>query len=654
MQAKEVTVRLAALDGAWEVGGRDRKRGIMPENVQLTADAWGSATAQFELRRDPRAVWPDLGAFTPVEIEIGGVVVWSGRIAETPQRDTADRVISVQCKGWQYHLDDDLYERVYVHTRLSEWRDARSFLTSDLSKFTTKGTVSNDRGVLTLGFPNGSVLASGERVGVILDLGPNCVGQRIVATWESSNSTGSLTCYGQAGASENPAGGAYVAGFSFVNNSAASGTSAGTFETDHRYVAIWLQATTGFTLAADAWVKIKTVQVFGDAAYELSNASLLKAHTVVLDALDRATLLLSADTTKVEQTAFSIPDLAVSEPKTPREVWAAVNAYHDWRAKIDVTKRPVFTSKPTAPMFEVGAWSALELEDQSANSGEEIYNRVIVTGTKPDGSPLRVTVTDPDAFRESLDPAFPYPTQAIGNSGPTSTATLDATAGGQFLAGTMYRLRFLPYDFGIPDGFTTLSRTMRFGTATDFATVKDQGLDAGVIDWTPATTVPSELVSARYTVVRSGGTRAAKFDVNKPLLVRWATLPDRRGFWRTKVLPVSAALTTAAAQQIGDLWLAAHRTTPYKGSFKLTGDQALRDPATGETIPLERLLLHTGELVRDMAAVDPDTGGVGRDGRIASVTYTPASEEATVALDNSRASFEALLARWDLLSGSGR
>src|SRR4051812_26005403 len=128
---KDVTVRVASLDGTWTTIGGDRPRGVWPEGVVLEADGWGSSKASFNLRRDPTTFWPDIGAFTPVEVDVASTLVWSGRVSETPAR-VAQRTMNVQCEGWQYHLDDDLYQRFYVHTKLTEWRDSRSFLTQPL------------------------------------------------------------------------------------------------------------------------------------------------------------------------------------------------------------------------------------------------------------------------------------------------------------------------------------------------------------------------------------------------------------------------------------------------------------------------------------------------------------------------------------------
>ncbi len=152
----DVTVRLKALDGVWETCGVDRAAGVFPENVDLGADGYGSKTASFDLRRDPSQVWPDIGAFTPVQVEIDGSGrVWSGRVSETPSRDGTDQIMSVACDGMQAHLDDDLYERKYVHTNMGDWKDQRGELTATLANFPASSSVTVGDGAIVLGWPLG-------------------------------------------------------------------------------------------------------------------------------------------------------------------------------------------------------------------------------------------------------------------------------------------------------------------------------------------------------------------------------------------------------------------------------------------------------------------------------------------------------------------
>lgn len=684
-QAKVYTVRLQALDGVWEVGGVDRKRGIVPNVKSMAADRWGPSAASIELRRDPRAIWPDLAAFTPVEIERNGRIVWSGSISDTPSRGGSDRMMSLQCKGKQFHLDDDLYQRAYVHTRVSDWRDARTFLAAELgeARAFAAGQVSSDNGVVQLAFPmNTSDIPNAAYCGVILDLGPNSLAASASIDYETSNNHAAVELYVRGVSQPTSVGWAVndvVA--TDIMSLGATGSARDTFSTPSRYVFIFLYNNNGgpLTPTEDYWVKLTGVRVFTDDAYRSTDASVLKASTVIGDALDRATILLDDDRAGIEATTFDIHDFVLDGPKTPREVWGAVNAYHDWVTQIDVRGRPVFKAKPSIPMFEVGAWSALEPEDQSANSGEEIYNRVIVTGTQNDGSPLWVDRRAGEQDTVILtSPGSPSPDNATFATNTASwtatgtaavtrdTANFDSapasgqltgglpagsvteTFSGTFRRGVTYVLRMA---FRMNIGVTV---DLTFGVTGDAATASfahPSGLGFWVtttISWTP-----SEDRTGVTLTIDQIGLDTVWVDT-LVLFTSTPTLVDRRGFTRAKELPVQAAMPEEAAAVIGDLWLDAHRTTPYKGTFRVQGDQAIRDPATGAYIELEELLLHTMELVRDTAAIDPDTGGVGRDGRIAEVTYTPETDEAIVTLDNSRSSYEALLARFDLINGAGR
>jgi hypothetical protein len=480
MQVKDVTIRAQALSGTWETIGATGVRdiGVWPENVSLESDLWGSSTASFDLKRDPRMTWPDIGAWTPIDIEVGGILVWSGRVSETPTVDGTDRTISVHCTGWQFHLDDDVYAQSYVHTRISDWQDTRTFSTVSLASLPARLQVNAGNGRLIIGANNGTVWAAGTAVGVTLDLGPTALAKRVVVSLNRPAATGaattSLFVRGHTATADplNSSGALDFAGPTAVTSFGTSaGFVSGTIATGKRYVSIFLFNGTGYTASSDDLLQINSIQVFADATYESGNASVLKASTVVADAVTTATDLLSTDRTGIATTSFSIPDLHFpTDPKTPREVIAAVNAYQDWLPSVDVNKRICYRAKPTSPIVEVGSWAPLEVQDASANSGEDIYSRVIVTGTGPDGAPVLVT------------------------------------------------------------------RTTTFNT-----------------------------------------------------------LPTRRGFDRTKILPISAPLTTAMANQLGDLWLAAHTTTPYKGSYAVSGDRALRDPASGTFFPVaDRPAQHRG------------------------------------------------------------
>jgi hypothetical protein len=321
----------------------------------------------------------------------------------------------------------------------------------------------------------------------------------------------------------------------------------------------------------------------------------------------------------------------------------------------------------------------------SANSGQEIYNRVIVEGTGADGEKMSVERTAGQQAGVALNvlsaPAAGNPSFAVDTSTWTPSAgttltrdtttfdtspasgrwdrgagnlaagdTLTESFRGTFVAGTTYVLTvrrrtaasfmLVTFDFGdLASGDFT--RVMALVLAA-FATA--------TLSWTPVAS--STGVTLRASV---WGSSFDKLHIDSlALAAATPTLVDRRGFRRTHVLPVQAALTTELGQQIGDVWLAAHKTTPLRGTVKVTGDSAVRHILTGQSIPPSQLLLRTGDMLRLSHRVDPDTGGQGRDGRIAEVTWRPADDAADVALDNARTSVDALLERLAVVVGQGR
>lgn len=524
---KHVVIRAQALDGTWQViGASDYAVGITPENDRYVTDQWGPANAQFALRRQPGYAWPDLHPWTPVEVEIGGVLVWDGRVNGTPS-STDGRVLNVNCVGWQTHLDDDTYVPFYVHAKLADWNDAREFLGENLAVYTTAGSVQSQSGTIALGWPNGAVLPAGAGVAVTLDLGPVARAKRVSVDFKgitgAANSGASV--YVRGGDTENShAGGTFEDAYTFTLAVLGTNlsTNTGSFVTTRRYVTIMLFAPAAVTLNGDVMVQIRGVRVFAATAYESANQSVLKASTVVSDALDQATQLLDADRSGITATSTSISDLAFPfETRNPRQMIEAVNAYHDWTTRMGLRRRFQFAAKATRPRWRVGRWSGMDFDDSSAGSGDEIFNRARVTGRTPADQPVL-------ALRSQT-----------------------------------------------------------------------------------------------------------------------GTMVDRRGFNRTGNLPVQSKLPSdlTLANLLADTWLAAHRTTPFEGTATVVGSHSLRDYLTGDPVPVERLLLGGDELLHFDDHIDPDTGWIGRDGRIANVTYDRQRDEATVVLDNHTRSYEALLAR---------
>ena len=682
--AKDVSVRLQSLDGVWEVCGSDHARGIIPENVELRSDQWGSSRATFDLRRNPKEFWPDIGAFTPVEIEVGGTIVWSGRVSETPVRDSTDSVISVQCEGWQAHLDDDLYERIYVHTNLTEWKDARSAPGATLTTLVAAPQVQVGDGVLSLTYQNGTAAAG--KAAAILDLGPNSTAARVVIDWSLTAGAATRSLSFGFGASSD----ASAATLDTISSStsAVSGTYSYTLSTARRYLFL-IHAASGHTPSADEVAKFTSIQVFASTAYESGASSVLKSDQVVTDALSRASVLFSADRTQITTGTFNIPEFAPSEPRTPRAVWEAVDAFEDRYKKITVDKVPVYKAKPTYPEVEVGAWSGMEFEDSAANSGDDVYSRVIVTGDQPDGTPLRITRSQAQQtgalYTAVSSPAFTNPgfeTNTTGWTATSSTITRDtavfdagvasgrwdntgasdnldsddtiaATLTGTFRAGVTYLIQWRMR----ASTNTTSWLNVTLGTATDSTYTYAIDTPAGSfkthqIAWTPTTTVTSGVALTLTNVILRFGVYYYIDECSVKTSTQ--TIVDRRGFQRTKQLSTSFMLTAAAAKQIADKWLLSHKTTPFKGKAKLTGNDAIRDITSGRPVAPEQMLLRTGELIRFSDRIDPDTGAQGRDGKIVEASYKVDDNSVELTIDSSRAGFEALLNRLGVVLGQMR
>lgn len=680
-QVKDAAVRLRVLDGTWETAGTDRASGIVVQGLELDWDTWGPKAASFDLKRSPNSPWPDLAAFTDVEIDVGGVQVWKGRVRETPTRDGADQSMNVQCEGMQAHLDDDLLVPAYVHTRLSDYKDTRSFVDTILTRFKTNGSVQASDGAIVLGFPNGASVTTGDAVGVTFDLGANASAKRMVLTFENQGvaaGTYSLYVVGTDTPADLIIGGENAIGA--LDPSSAGLTQAGSFSTARRYVTVLLYRGIGGTVTEtiDRLVRVTGLQTFTDTAYESGNASTLKASQVVTDALARGTILLSPDRSLVSTTSFSIPDFFTLEQRTPRETIEAANGYHDYVTKVDEQGRAVFAAKPASPLLEVGEFTALETASSSQNSGTDIYNRCIVTGQASTGEPVTVersasqqvgAVVLPLSSPVIANPSFAVNTSSWSSGGTGVSFTRDTvvfdsspaaaklissskiavcyattTVTGLFQAGRTYILAFRAKSSC--DGATA-----SFGSTT-VPLVSTGAWSDNSVSWTPAV----DTTNAAFTVSGSRwffSTYSIYFDTLK-LSVSAATLADRRGFRRAKELRVNSPLDISGAigTQLADTYLANHKLAQFKGEAKITGP--VREILTGRNVPPEQLGMRTQQLLRFNDRIDPDTGAVGRDGRIAAVKYSLDRDEATVSVDNTSQSFEALLSRLAVISGAGK
>ena len=695
MQGKDVVIHVQRYDGTWDILGQGVARGIQPEDVKLDVDEHGPKSASFTLRRQRGALWPDIRKYARVMVQVAGVDVWGGRVSDTPIRDGADTAMSVQCEGAQAHLDDDVYERRYIVTDLSAWQDRRSVLTSTVGSGANcaSGQVSNDGG-LTLMFPKDTTLAANDECGVMLDMGVGCTAARIVYQGTSSNNnngTPQVQFYLYAGDDPSGAGATALVGPQALTTVGATFGPTSVDLGDKRYVFLVLHWNAGGSVADDAWIKFSSIQVFAETGYESGYASALTLPTIAGDALDRASVLFDDDRSLIESPAdpFYLPEFAFSEPRTPRQAIEAGNAFQDMQYGVDHRWRVFLRDRPgpSEAQVEIGAWSGSESEDQG--DGDEIYSRCIVKAQGPDSSPIRAsraqaqqsgvtrgavlspTVTNPGfetnttcwlAVNSTITRSTSSPlagsasgrwdntgaSDALGNGDVLLYGITSSGFSGTFEAGVPYTLEITLKASGYPIGLD-----LAFGAGGKYTTtsiVVTSTAETFLVTWTPTQDYSGSNV---YVVLRTTSRLLSNSYLKVDSLALTApvlpTLVERAGFQRTKVIDANFMLTDAAAQRIADIYLQGHRTSPFKGRRTLTGPRAVRNSLTGQYEGLERLLLRYGQPLLDTSATDPDTGMPGRSGRIASVSYEPAADKATVELDNSRANFEALLERIGLV-----
>lgn len=697
------SVLLRAANGYWCEVGKGVARGIAVEGLQVGVDRSGPLSASFTLRRDPSHSWPELGAFNEAVISLAGVPVWSGRVREAPGSSGDDDTISVSGSGWQVHQDDDLVSVGFVHSRISEWRDGRDIPYS-VTAWSRTATLSNEGGGAVWGWPIGVEVTQNTGVGVTIDTGAHHPGVRqVVGRVWAENGVSAHVLYVRLHDTPDPhLTGSFTDLVSALDQSTLSGSvnsptvvGGGTpASRGYRYVTVFSwQAGASGTTGASHMLHADALVLFSDPSYEVGNESDLTASDVVNAVARSGSLpLLSDDLSGIEPTSFPIPDYWPEAFTTPRQVLEAVNAYHDYQLGVDAERRLFFRAPSDVPVLESGEWSGASMSDASSSSGDDVYNKVVVDATGADGLPLQVVRYSADALPEVVartevggisNPSFE--TNTSGWSASLAGTTLTRTTGtwshyegsagltvgttNTYLAcevqttvsglepGRSYSIR-IPHnsEVGAPaggfiyewyaaifDGVGQVAKINRTGYLSgwqvDFlsfiATDTSMTLRLGAL-------VPAPQVSGGFAMFNVDALRIYQVEAN---------VVDRHGFARAARLPVSAALTEAGADQIGVTWLRNHATTPLKGSLSVTANGGVRTVRGGAPLHPGHLLLYYGAAIRLANLEDPDTGGWGRVGRVASVNYDHDSQTASVEIDNERHRYEALLSRLAAVAG---
>ncbi|MBA2724380.1 MAG: hypothetical protein H0U53_00165 [Actinobacteria bacterium] len=399
----------------------------------LTMNDWGPDGGQFDMPGD-------LDPFTPVEVEIAGTKVWAGETIESlpALNDSQQRL-----RGGQYQLDDDPFERHWVHTNLKEWSDLKSSFDAQNipAAMIAPGFALEHENKLIFGWIRGAVATAGYDLlaGIYLDFGPDVSDVKQVSfgytAWSAMpfpwNTLTTLYVQNMSnGPNTDPVGETVLA--ENFNTLGTTGARTITFAAPRRYVRILLYfeisgATDGFTFAANNLIMLNSIRCFRSTAYASGGASILKANQVVTDGLPFAPgLSQSAVDLAVPATALTA-GYAPLELRSLRDHAETVYAPYGHQLSVGPELRLRARTAPTVPLYNVAG----DFSGARGGSGDVIYNRVIATGQDDASRPLRVTRTSAQlgivTFLDKLVPVR-YRTKFISASGPTDLTTLTALA----------------------------------------------------------------------------------------------------------------------------------------------------------------------------------------------------------------------------------
>lgn len=658
MSAPEITVWVQPLGAGWTPIGADLGVELIPQSVTYErVRLGGSSTASFEVRRDTRGSWSDLGSFTPVLIELGGVKVWRGRIVGTPKKTGAERVWSVQCEGMYAHMNDDLTNSVFVKDGWAGWQDARQIpgRTTTLTGWSATGNVTNtDFGQATISFDKATQVDANGRVGLIYDAGPGNVIESIYLEAAMPSDTGDGSANLKVCSSTD---GNTLSEETTVMACTASNTYSNvtTFATPRRYVCVYYHRSAATTYAIAFAIFLKEVRLAASSTYLTSGDSNVTLSDIVRSDLAACCPLISSDTTLLADTATAVPQFWPDNWATPRERLESLIAVDPSQFTIlpETVPRAKITSIPTRPtwVYDAGTDGG-SFDDAGANDGQEMFSGVVVPYTDSTGARA-----DSGYTTESGSIAFTNGTFDVNATGWSATigsvarVTTPVYAGAgslQVTTGPAGDFEFATSSFSaaLKPGRTY---TVRFKARVNSGGVEwdelgiisnhysgytalfpsEQFVEDGWVGLTFTFVATVASLTLTFTAFGLPVSTAAFFVDSFEIELHGATLIDRRGFRRRIALQSDVSTSTAAAAH-ADAFLDTAQYPPFKGSLSLTG--YARKYGTDESVPVGQIPDGEALLVYDDA--NPATGSVGRVGIIERVSYSHESQTAQIDLDS--------------------
>jgi hypothetical protein len=370
--------------------------------------------------------------------------------------------------------------------------------------------------------------------------------------------------------------------------------------------------------------------------------------------------------------AFKIPDFSMTGHRTPREAWEAANALHNYHLGVRVDRKVEFRPQPSVPMFRVGAWGGAEFNDASKNSVEDIYNKSIVKGTGPDGTPITVNRraplrrADPQPTNGSFATSTTGWTATVGSLTRDTAVFASSPASGRITtSGDIALVRTSSWTEPLRAGRTyelrlRLRRTAHLSSGSVFVSAGPSSFFIPVSDISTSAfvefslTLPGTGVATEVLIYNEGvASNQDILYVDDVELWEGSTVVDRRDFTRAHVTSMSQAIIPEIGEQIADAFLSTHKRAPLKGDISIKGRDGVRRYLGDASVHPSELLLHCGELIHLSDEIDPDTGHLGRDAPIDAVTWSEDDDTAAISLDAQRDNLAAVIARYDLVAGQG-
>ena len=418
----------------------------------------------------------------------------------------------------------------------------------------------------------------------------------------------------------------------------------------------------------------------------------------------------------IQRTQYKIPSYGTSGAKTFREHATAVNALHGWKLKVGPNRSLVFQPQNAAPLLRAAANVDFR-EGGANTSDEVFNRCVVeatdATGVAVRSTVLAAEVLPTRQIvttgMQVANPGFETNTTGWSQGQYSGTSTFTSAsgaahsgiAGGQLVGGGTSSWTLLSTRPQGPETFRlgaiyaltiwfkiTPIAAANWGTfyitlgpgavPADTSSIPASSPEWGwnktshyaahskgghpvtvIMDsvWTPLTcywapTRTFDATEVRILIAANiGVAQTVQFDdvsVSQVL----ATAIDQRGFLKSKLLTVQNTADEVTAYALASAFLQSNGSLPFRGDFiAAKTDDVLLQPGDVPVHPSE-LLLHTAELVR-LPLVDPNTGDIGRDGKIAHVTYDATAQTAAVTIDDDRSRFEALLTRMGATQPSG-